>query len=468
MIEILLERITGLSIIAVPIFVNSLLRGITITIAAAFVIPALRLKAASRHRAWLGVLILICALPFSDLSIRTESLNSAPLQHFQASHPIFNIPLYSAVVLLCSVICFSVLRMIALAGSIFSLLSLRKSSKEASSELQRLLLECVSQKKLKRSVKVRITSSFISPCLIGFIRPVILIPENLLANLEPQEIRQILSHELAHLKRFDDWTILFQKILASLFSFQPAVLWIGKQMSLERELACDDSVIDSGEIPRSYALCLTRLAELASTYAPAAILSAGSQLNRRIEMLLNKNETRCSPWLRAEQISAMFLVLGCGLLISQEGSLLAVSPDKENLVMLDPNNTFENAQQRFEDARIKLEEAREEMLAAGEEMRNAQQELKEQKTGIRRSMKLSIPEPPSLPVLAPPPAPEAPPAVMTAPEAPPTIAAPSVLESPAVSPLPESPPAPTMKAVPELTPVPHAPPSTKVHDDRIK
>ncbi len=68
-------------------------------------------------------------------------------------------------------------------------------------------------------------------------------------------------HELAHLRRWDDWTNLVQKIVGAAFFFHPAVWWIERRISLEREMACDDAVLAETGNARAYAECLVTLAE---------------------------------------------------------------------------------------------------------------------------------------------------------------------------------------------------------------
>ena len=69
------------------------------------------------------------------------------------------------------------------------------------------------------------------------------------------------SHELAHLRRGDDWTNLIQKIVRALFFFHPAVWWIENRLSVEREMACDDAVLAETANPHGYASCLVSLLE---------------------------------------------------------------------------------------------------------------------------------------------------------------------------------------------------------------
>ena len=92
-------------------------------------------------------------------------------------------------------------------------------------------------------------------------KPVVVVPGWVMQELSADELNQILLHELAHLRRWDDWTNLAQKVVKALFFFHPAVWWIEKRVSLEREMACDDAVIAETASPRAYAECLTHLAE---------------------------------------------------------------------------------------------------------------------------------------------------------------------------------------------------------------
>ena len=97
----------------------------------------------------------------------------------------------------------------------------------------------------------------------GLRRPSILIPARLLDELEEAELDQIGLHEAAHLARRDDYALLFQRVIEALFALHPVVRWIARQIDLEREIACDDLVVEATGRPRSYASCLTRVVELA-------------------------------------------------------------------------------------------------------------------------------------------------------------------------------------------------------------
>jgi beta-lactamase regulating signal transducer with metallopeptidase domain len=99
------------------------------------------------------------------------------------------------------------------------------------------------------------------PAALGFRNPAIVLPAWTLRELSPAELKPILIHELAHLRRHDDWTNLLQKAIRAILIFHPAVWWIDARLSMEREMACDDAVLAATGNPRAYAGCLIDLLE---------------------------------------------------------------------------------------------------------------------------------------------------------------------------------------------------------------
>ncbi len=112
-----------------------------------------------------------------------------------------------------------------------------------------------------RRVQLCVSNDVAVPAAIGFFRPAIIFPAWLLPQLSTGEIKVILLHELAHLRRWDDWTNLAQKIAKAVFFFHPAVWWIENRLTLEREMACDDIVLTQTPSPKDYASSLISFAE---------------------------------------------------------------------------------------------------------------------------------------------------------------------------------------------------------------
>src|ERR1700733_14828897 len=147
----------------------------------------------------------------------------------------------------------------------------------------------------KRSVDFCTSDRVQVPTAVGLVKPIILIPRWVMQELSPDELNQILLHELAHFGRWDDWTNLAQKIVKALFFFHPAVWWIEKRVSLEREMACDDAVLAETASPRAYAECLARLAEKTLMQRSVALAQAAlgriRQTSLRVAQILDVNRS---------------------------------------------------------------------------------------------------------------------------------------------------------------------------------
>ena len=152
-----------------------------------------------------------------------------------------------------------------------------------------------------KSITIATSECVRVPAAIGFWKRTIVLPAWALRELPPQDLNVILLHEFAHLRRWDDWTNLIQKIVRALFFFHPAVWWIEKRLSVEREMACDDAVLAETSNPHGYAACLVSLLEKSLAHrlaqrltdkrwsmAQAAVHRAG-EASLRLAQILDKN-----------------------------------------------------------------------------------------------------------------------------------------------------------------------------------
>jgi beta-lactamase regulating signal transducer with metallopeptidase domain len=144
----------------------------------------------------------------------------------------------------------------------------------------------------KRSVEIRLSDAVDAPSVIGFFHPAVVVPRSLWSELAPNDMKQIILHEMAHLERGDDWTNLLQKLLRALSPLNPALVWAERHLCREREQACDDAVLDAAGNPRAYATCLTKLAEnkllrQVTSLAPG-FWQRHSELAGRVENILHR------------------------------------------------------------------------------------------------------------------------------------------------------------------------------------
>ena len=156
-----------------------------------------------------------------------------------------------------------------------------------------------------------------------------------LANFSQPELQQVVLHEMEHLRRGDQWTNLLQQVSLVLLPWNPAVLWLNRQLCVERELACDDGVMRATKARKTYAACLVRLAEnsMLRRGVSLAIGALGafesgardSELMKRVRRILTMPEPSRSP--RSLRIAAGAVLAGA-LVFSV---LLARSPRLDRL-----------------------------------------------------------------------------------------------------------------------------------------
>ena len=76
--------------------------------------------------------------------------------------------------------------------------------------------------------------------MTGFLRPMVLLPAAWLVEMPPAMLEAVIAHELAHIRRFDLWVNLFQRLLETLLFYHPAVWWLSRRVRLAREMCCDE------------------------------------------------------------------------------------------------------------------------------------------------------------------------------------------------------------------------------------
>lgn len=135
--------------------------------------------------------------------------------------------------------------------------SVLSATRPADHDLASLVAECVRQVGLVHPPAVRVIDADGSPLVCGPFRPVLLLPASLLSTTEPCALRQIVLHELSHIRRGDLLSIWILHAARTLYWFHPIVHWMAYRAGLERELACDQSaMIHSGATPAGYARTL--------------------------------------------------------------------------------------------------------------------------------------------------------------------------------------------------------------------
>ena len=124
-----------------------------------------------------------------------------------------------------------------------------------------------------------------APAVLGWFRPVVLLPVRALTGLSEQQIEAVIAHELAHIRRLDCFVNLFQIAAETLLFYHPAVWWVSQGIRAERENCCDDEAISLCGDAVNYARALTLMEEWRT--APRLMMAANrSPLAQRVVRVL--------------------------------------------------------------------------------------------------------------------------------------------------------------------------------------
>jgi beta-lactamase regulating signal transducer with metallopeptidase domain len=182
-----------------------------------------------------------------------------------------------------------------------------------------------------RTVSVLVSDQLEVPTAIGFRKPAVILPAWMVESTPAEELKYILLHELAHLRRRDDWTNLAQKILKALLFFLPSVWWIERRLSLDREMACDDAVLVQSGTPAGYAECLAHVAERSFVRRQIALAQAAvgrvRQLTARVTRILDPERPKATQLWKPAVPVVMVVALLCAVPASFTPELVGFADD---------------------------------------------------------------------------------------------------------------------------------------------
>ena len=177
------------------------------------------------------------------------------------------------------------------------------------SETARSVALQISLKRPPRVLRSRIVDV---PAVLGWWRPVVMMPSEMPGCLTDARLRAILAHELAHVERRDPLINLVQSVLEPFVLFHPAAAWLAGEVRKAREHCCDDIAVDVSGDAIGYARGLTSLAKLRGLENRAALSASGGDLKARVVRLVAKR--RFAWWIWSD--AGRFLCwLGCAAVL---------------------------------------------------------------------------------------------------------------------------------------------------------
>jgi len=139
-------------------------------------------------------------------------------------------------------------------------------------------------------VRLIVSPSALEPGIVGIFRPILFLPEGISDRLTDTQLDAIITHELCHVHRRDNFSAAFHMLVEALFWFHPLLWWIGSRLIDERERACDEAVLSLGSNPQVYAEGILKVCKF---YLESPLFCAvgvtGSNLTKRIEAIMTNH-----------------------------------------------------------------------------------------------------------------------------------------------------------------------------------
>lgn len=146
-----------------------------------------------------------------------------------------------------------------------------------------------------------------APAVIGWFRPIILLPACALTGLTQDQLRAVIAHELAHIRRLDAFVNLFQILAETLLFYHPVLWWLNRRIRAEREQCCDEIAVSLTGDRLDYARALTSMA--ASKPAPVLAMAANrGPLSQRILHILGRKPFGAAQRIASLTIGGLFLI----------------------------------------------------------------------------------------------------------------------------------------------------------------
>jgi beta-lactamase regulating signal transducer with metallopeptidase domain len=178
---------------------------------------------------------------------------------------------------------------------------------------QRLLNSLSTRLGLTRPVRLMQSARATAPLVVGWLRPVILLPMSALSGLAPELLAAVLAHELAHIRRYDYLVNLVQTLAETLFFYHPAVWWVSRRIRIEREHCCDDiAAVATGSVAQ-YARALAELEHLRAGVPNPAVAAVGGSVSDRLARFAGARPHRGMFWGSGVVAISLLLAIALGV-----------------------------------------------------------------------------------------------------------------------------------------------------------
>ena len=308
------------------ILLNWLWQGCVLTASASITLKfCRRLSATTRYQVWWAAMVAVLALPALPLLVAAmpapdQSSSGLGTLYAVTLPPLPRWPLTTVFIV------WSIWMGVVLWKGVRAFMRVRRLKQACISfprNREARLHHWMSIRATGRRVQLMVSDEVRCAAAIGLCAPVIAVAPVVLRELDDEELDRILVHEWAHVQRRDDIARVFQLLVNALVGFHPAVWWIGRSLELEREVACDDLVIEITGVRTRYAKSLMKLIAVPGRRRDLSLVSAvlsAPSLTTRILRLLDRRRNVST------RRSAVALALASSWLLVLALTLASVKP----------------------------------------------------------------------------------------------------------------------------------------------
>ena len=181
--------------------------------------------------------------------------------------------------------------------------------KTPNQEFLKIFIELKNRVGITQNIQLRLSGIVNIPCVVGYFKPVVLLPASMVLALSAKQIEVILLHELGHIRRNDYLMNSIQTMISLLYFFNPFAQWIASRIDEERENACDDIAVAVSGDAMFYANTLKEFTEMQKIH-PSVVAMAGRKnlLLNRIKRLLIHDISSVKTYGKAATIMGIFLL----------------------------------------------------------------------------------------------------------------------------------------------------------------
>ncbi len=202
----------------------------------------------------------------------------------------------------------------------------RKAHQPAGPHIQAMLAQLTSRLGMRRIVAIAESSSVAVPIMIGWLKPIVILPTAVASGFTTDHIEALIVHELAHIRRHDYLVNLLQSVVETVLFYHPAVWWVSSRVRAEREHCCDDVAVTVCD-RLTYAQALSSLAELATPQM--AMAASNGSLVDRVRRILGRQPEATSPslgWLPVFMLLALAAPVLSAPMTPRSPTVVAQSP----------------------------------------------------------------------------------------------------------------------------------------------